>query len=140
MDINKIKIDLEKLITDKGFILYNVSFDNNILKIVIDKKGFLDIDELETCTNIVNKYLDDEDPIENEYSLEVESRGIEKDILFDDASYYLGETLSIKTFDQLHKGKLIKKDNDSLTIKTNKNKDIKINANDIDQINIIVEL
>jgi len=140
MDLNIIKNDLTNIISNNGFILYDICFESNLLKIIIDKKGFLDISELELCTNLINEYLDKTDPIDSEYNLEVESRGIEKDISFDDSNFYLGETIAIKTFDQLHKGKLVKKESDSLTIKTNKNKEIKINANDIEKINIVVEL
>ena len=110
-----------------------------MLSIIVDKKGFLDIDDLEVVTNKINEYLDKEDPIDEEYNLDISSRGLEKDFEFEDANYYIGEWVEVKTMDQLHKGELVESSSDSLVIRTEKNKKIKINANDIMNIHIVVK-
>ena len=143
MDLNKIKNDLTPICLELNLELYRAEYkkenNENILSIVVDKKGFLDIDDIEAVTNKINEYLDKEDPIEEEYKLDVSSRGLEKDFEFDDASYYIGEWVDVKKMDQLHKGELIESTSDSLILKTEKNKKIKINANDIVNIHIVVK-
>ncbi|GEM_PF-1688142 len=141
MNLNKIKDDCLEIIQKSNLKLYSFDYkkkdDSNVLEIVVDKVGFIDIEDIEDITNKINEYLDKEDPIDEEYSLEISSRGLEKDFDFDDASVYIGEWIEVKTFDQLYKGKLIEALKDSLVIKNDKNKNIKINANDISSLRIV---
>ena len=143
MDLNKIKEDCLPFIQELGLSLFSLEYkkenDNNVLEFVIDKKGFVDILEIEKVTEKINEYLDNNDSIEDEYSLSITSRGVEKEIPFDDLSYYKNEWLDVKTIDQLHTGELVEVATDSLTIKTVKNKKVKINANDIVSIKTIVK-
>lgn len=141
MNLNKIKDDCLEIIQKSNLKLYSFDYKkkdkSNVLEIVVDKVGFIDIEDIEDITNKINEYLDKEDPIDEEYSLEVSSRGLEKDFDFDDAPVYIGEWIEVKTFDQLYKGKLIETLKDSLVIKNDKNKNIKINANDINSLRIV---
>lgn len=143
MDLEKIKNDIEPVCVDLGLKLFSLEYkkenNQNMLSIIVDKKGFLDIDDLEAVTNKINEYLDKEDPIDEEYNLDISSRGLEKDFEFEDANYYIGEWVEVKTMDQLHKGELVESSSDSLVIRTEKNKKIKINANDIMNIHIVVK-
>lgn len=143
MDILKIKNDCIPFIEELNLSLYSLELkkdgENNILEFVIDKKGFVDIEEIEKITEKINEYLDETDPIDEDYSLSVTSRGVEKDFPFDDAEYYIGEWIEVKTMDQLHKGELLEKTNDSIIIKDAKNKKVKINANDIMEIHTVIK-
>ena len=143
MDLNKIKNDCLPFIEELGLFLYSLDFkkenDTNVLEFVLDKKGFVDIEEIEKATEKINEYLDKEDPIEEDYSLSVTSRGVEKEVDFDDLGFYLKEWVEVKTIDQLHTGELIEAKSDSLTIKTTKNKKIKINGNDVLSVRTIVK-
>ena len=143
MDLNKIKNDCLPFIEELGLSLYSLEFkkenDTNILEFVLDKKGFVDISEIEMATEKINAYLDKEDPIAEDYSLSITSRGVEKEVDFDDLSYYLKEWVEVKTIDQLHVGELVEASSDSVTIKTAKNKKIKINGNDVLSVRTIVK-
>ena len=143
MDLNLIKEKIESIVNEFNLICYSVEYierdSTKILEVIVDKKGFVDISDITPITERINKYLDDEDPIKEEYSLEVSSRGLFKDFIFDDASYYIGEYVKIKTLDQLFLGELIEVTSDSLIIKNQKNKKIKINANDITNCEITLK-
>ena len=143
MDLNKIKNDCLPFIEELGLSLYSLEFkkenDTNVLEFVLDKKGFVDISEIEMATEKINAYLDKEDPIAEDYSLSITSRGVEKEVDFDDLNYYLKEWVEVKTIDQLHVGELVEASSDSVTIKTAKNKKIKINGNDVLSIRTIVK-
>lgn len=75
----KIRSILEKPITDNGYILYKVEYvkENGMmfLRLYIDKKGVMSIDDCVAVTDIVNPILDSEDPIEESYILDVCSKG-----------------------------------------------------------------
>ena len=141
MDLNKIKMDIEQIVNEHNLILYSVDCIKrdglNILEVTVDKKGYVDISDVEDVTTPISEYLDKENPIDNEYTLEVTSRGLEKEISFDDLVYYPKENLEIKTMDQLHKGVLDDYSSNTITLKTKNNKKIKINVNDILSIRIV---
>ena len=143
MDLNKIKEDCLPFIEELELSLYSLEYkkenDINLLEFTIDKKGFVDIEEIEKVTEKISEYLDNTDPIDEDYSLSVVSRGVEKDFSFDDAAYYKNEWIEVKTLDQLHTGELVEVSSDSLIIKTVKNKKVKINANDIVLVRTIVK-
>lgn len=69
---------LKSSIMQAGFNLDKVEYvkeDNNqVLRIVIDKVGFVDVDDCVLVNNIINPILDEEDPIKEAYILEVCSK------------------------------------------------------------------
>ena len=93
--------------------------------------GPVDIDEVSKATELINEYLDKVDPIKDPYSLEVTSRGIEKEFTLDEIEYYVGEYIFIKTVNQELYGDLMNISGATILIKDRKNKKIKINMNDV---------
>lgn len=53
------------------------------LRIFIDKDGGVDINDCENMSRAIDKPLDDADPIDGEYILEVSSPGIERELIKD---------------------------------------------------------
>ncbi|MBQ6153522.1 MAG: ribosome maturation factor RimP [Ruminococcus sp.] len=53
------------------------------LRIFIDKDGGVDINDCEAMSRAIDKPLDDADPIDGEYILEVSSPGIERELVKD---------------------------------------------------------
>ena len=135
MDINELKKGFEPLVKEAGLTLYSVEFINeyekDILRVTVDKMGPVDIDEVSKASELINEYLDKVDPIKDPYSLEVTSRGIEKEFTLDEIDYYIGEYIFIKTVNQELYGDLISANGATILIKDRKNKKIKINMNDV---------
>lgn len=75
---DKIREMLEKVITDNGYILDRVIYEkedgNNFLRLIIDKKDIITVDDCVTVSNLVNPILDDLDPIRERYILDVCSK------------------------------------------------------------------
>lgn len=134
MDLLKLKEDIGKMVV-LPLKLFNLEYLNengtNYLRVTIDSDTDIDIDDIEALSNVINEYLDKTDPIDEEYVLEVTSRGIEREFSFDEAKDYLKEYILVKTYDQVQYGYLVKADNSSISIKNNRNKIINIDANDI---------
>ena len=135
MDLNKIKLDITPLLEGLELSLYSIDFkeENGVytLEIVVDKKGDIDIDEITKATELINEYLDKEDPIDKEYQLLVESRGIEREFCVDEVEDYIGSYIFIKTINEELYGDLISLEGANMIVKNRKNKKIKINLNDV---------
>ena len=79
MDICKIVEGLIKdVIEENNYILDSVSYvfedGNNFLRVVIDKNGIIDIDDCVYVSKLINPILDREDPISDNYILDVCSK------------------------------------------------------------------
>ena len=81
--------------------LWDVTFEKEgadwFLRIFIDKDGGVSIDDCVDLTHAINKPLDEADPIEQAYFLEVSSPGVERDLVRDEHfSAYIGEKIKVK--------------------------------------------
>lgn len=79
MDIAvKIKELIQQIVEENNYIIDSVEYvregGNNFLRIVIDKNGIIDIDDCVNVTNLINPLLDKEDPIKDNYILDVCSK------------------------------------------------------------------
>lgn len=81
----KIRNMIEDIITNNGYILDEVIYEKEgsiyFLRVVIDKEGIMDVEDCVTVSNLINPILDKEDPIEDNYILDVcsKERGNEED-------------------------------------------------------------
>ena len=79
MDIaSKIRNLLETIIQEHGYILDEVAYEKegsiNFLRIVIDKKGIITVEDCVEVSGIINPLLDEADLIEDNYILDVCSK------------------------------------------------------------------
>ncbi len=74
----KIKKLIENIITENGYILDEVKYEKekniNFLRVIIDKQGIMDVEDCVVVSNLINPILDKEDPIEENYILDVCSK------------------------------------------------------------------
>lgn len=94
--------DIAKPLADElGVILWDVRFQkegaNWYLRIFIDKEGGVDIEDCVNMSHAIEKPLDELDPIEQSYNLQVSSAGIERDLVRDEHFVsYVGEKIMLK--------------------------------------------
>ena len=72
MDLIKESVEKEGYILDE--VIYEKEDGNYFLRVVIDKKGFIDIDDCIKVTRIVDTLLDTVDYIKDSYILDVCSK------------------------------------------------------------------
>lgn len=95
------------------------------LRIFIDKDGGVSIDDCVDFTHAINKPLDEADPIEQAYCLEVSSPGIERELVRDEHfEKSLGKKVMLKTIrpvdgEREFKGVLESFDGTAVTVKVN---------------------
>ncbi len=95
---------VKPIVEEMGLILWDVRFVKEgagwYLRIFIDKDSGVTIEDCENVTRAVDKPLDDLDPIEQNYCLEVSSPGIERELVkYEHFESFLGAPVMVK----LHK-------------------------------------
>ena len=66
------------ILADLGLELYDLEHAGGILKVVIDRDGGVDLEEIALATRLISRELDHSDPIPGRYTLEVGSPGLER--------------------------------------------------------------
>ncbi len=118
---------VKPIIEQMGLRLWDVRFVKEgaswYLRIFIDKDSGVTIDDCEAVSRAVDKPLDDLDPIEQNYCLEVSSPGIERELIKDEHfDAFLGAPVMIKTIrpddngERDFKGTLIAHTKDDITV------------------------
>ena len=92
---------VEPFAEELGLKIWDVRFlkegSSWFLRIFIDKDGGVSIDDCVDLTHAINKPLDEADPIEQAYFLEVSSPGVERDLVRDEHfEAYIGEKIKVK--------------------------------------------
>ncbi|MDR2939476.1 MAG: ribosome maturation factor RimP [Clostridiales bacterium] len=101
------------LLSENGLKLYDIEYvkegPNWYLRIYIDnidKSKVISISDCESVTRYVSKFLDEKDPIEHAYILEVSSPGIDRLLKKDsDFAEYTGSVVDIKLYKPINKQK-----------------------------------
>ncbi len=93
----------EEVAAQSGVYVVDVSYakegGNNVLCFYIDKDGGVGIDECEAFSRAVEAVLDEKDPIEENYSLEVSSPGVDRKLTKErEFMYYVGREVDVKLF------------------------------------------
>ena len=115
-DIEKKIFDAcEKAVTDENMMLLEVElvkeFGSLILRFTIDKDGGIDIDDTTLISEKVGLILDEIDPIDKEYYLEVSSVGLERELRnIEEIKANIGKYINVKTYEKLTVGKKSQKE------------------------------
>jgi ribosome maturation factor RimP len=111
-----IATEVEALISpvaeELGYYIWDVSYVKEgtewFLRITIDSENGINIDDCENMSRAIDPLLDEADPIEDAYRLEVSSPGIEREIKTDfHLSKCLGETVEAKFYAPLNGAKSV---------------------------------
>lgn len=105
--MTKIEENIETLVKSEieslGYELYDVIYvkeaKDYYLKIFIDRENGISIDDCEKVSNVISDILDKEDPIKDQYFLEVSSAGLER-VLRNDKHFKdnIGKEVEVKLF------------------------------------------
>lgn len=117
---------IEPYLAEHGFELVDVEYvkegGSYFLRIYVDKEGGIDIDDCGLISEYMSQKLDENDPIEEAYFLEVSSPGAERPLKkADDVRKAVGKDVFVTTYEPIggskeFEGKLLSFDNDELVI------------------------
>ena len=150
--VNQLRELIEPIVkvTDLDFvdIEYIKEGENWILRVFVENEdGELDIDQLTELSRLISQKLDEKDPIDKRYFLEVSSPGVERPLRkVKDYERFKGENIKISTYRKINNskefiGKLIGIDeNKVITIKLkDTDEEMEINYSDISKANLYEE-
>ena len=126
-------------------VLYEKKYDGMNLTVVIDKEGGVTIDDCEKLHRAIDGPLDELDPIDVAYILNVSSPGIDRPLTLErDYKRNLNKKISVKLYKPLdgkknYDGVLIGYDDESFTIEMKNGKQITFNKKDTAKVEPIIE-
>ena len=104
---------IEPIADELGYKIWNVEYVREgadmYLRVTIDSEEGIDIDDCERMTRAIDPILDEADPIEDSYFLEVSSPGVER-VLVTDEHFALmaGEEVEVKLYRAINGAKSIR--------------------------------
>ena len=147
MDKNYIKEILTKDIQSLGCDIWGIEFfgkqNNQTLRIYIDNKEGISIEDCEKVSKHVVKILDVENNFSNKYLLEVSSPGLDRKFFFEDQyKDYIDCSIKVRYINDLNKkisikGKMLEVTREGLFIESG-NEDFKVPFSSIIQANLIM--
>ena len=124
--LETIERTFKNIFLEKGIYYVDAEYvkepKGNVFRIFIDKEGGVDLDSCEIASNIVSDWLDEVDPIEESYFLEVSSPGAEREIKNDEQlETFIGKRILIKCYKKINNekefiGKLKSFDKEKVTL------------------------
>ncbi|MDE7454242.1 MAG: ribosome maturation factor RimP [Clostridia bacterium] len=126
-------------------VLYEKKYDGMNLTIVIDKDGGVTINDCEKLHRAIDEPLDELDPIEGSYTLNVSSPGLDRPLKLErDYQRNLNKKILVKLYKPIDKkktfeGVLVEYDVDTFTIIDKNKNTIKFNKKDTAKVEPIIE-
>ncbi len=140
---------LNPILSKNNFELVDVEYVKEgphlYLRVFIDKPGGITIDDCQKVSEQLSNLLDEKDPIEDNYFLEVSSPGLDRPLKNDkDLERSIDKDIEISLYKQIdgkkkYTGKLIKFDNKSIFFCDEKKEEIQINRDIISKINLAIK-
>lgn len=141
---------LQEFLAENGLSLYDAEYvkegPDRVLRVYIDKEdGYIGTEDCEKVSRFLSDKLDELDPIEDNYVLEVSSPGLDRELKKDEHfSRYIGEEVEVslyKAIDGEKKlvGKLVSKDAEGLKINVD-GSEMLIGNEQITKVNLAVTI
>lgn len=124
--LTKIEEMITPILIERDVTLEDIQYvregNNNYLRLFIDKTGGIDLDECSIVSELVSEKLDEEDPINGAYFLEISSPGAEKPLKTkEDFANNVGKNVYVTLYvhidgEKEYEGTLQQFEQDTLTI------------------------
>ena len=121
MVLNELKKLIEAKLNTLGYDLVEFNFGNDTLSVVVDKESEIDMNMIVEVTNELNAYLDEINPFEKPYTLDLSSLGAEKPLKVERLSAYVGKYVNVHLInpikgENIYEGDLKEVDDDRIII------------------------
>ena len=147
MDLNSLKQLISEKVNEEGYELYSLSFANETLSLVVDRVEDIDMDAIVSLTNVLNAYLDEVNPFEKAYTLDVSSLGAEKPLSVEKLDAYVGKFVHVHLInpikgENIYEGDLVNVSDETITltyrIKT-RSMSVEINKENISKVRLAIK-
>ncbi len=122
MDLNAL---IKEKVNESGYDLISVSsrFEKGeqVLSIIVDRVKPIDMDDIVEISKILNDYLDELNPFDNSYTLDISSLGAEKPLNKDKLGDYLNSYVHVHLInpingENIYEGTLVGLDEEKITL------------------------
>lgn len=137
----------QPLVDEMGLTLWDVRFEKEgslwFLRYLVDKEGGVNIQECEDLSRALSKLLDETDPIEQSYYLEVGSPGVERELVKDwHFQRYLGHPVYLRLIRPVEgvrdfEGTLVSKEGDAITLLIDEDVEMTVQQNEAAYIRLV---
>ena len=119
---DRVQLLVTPLLEGAGLELYDLELNGGVLRILVDREGGPDIDAISQVARAISRTLDEHDPIDGHYTLEVSTPGLERPLRT--ATHFrraIGSEVKVKTHPQVEgdrriEGTVTAADDDTCTI------------------------
>ncbi len=142
--MEKIKELVKNIVEQEGYILYDCLLEKEkgdlYLRVLVDHLDGVTIDDIVKVNHSISNMLDVEDPIEEEYFLEVMSPGAERELrTSEEIKRFIGYHVFVKTLVTTFEGELLSIKDNVVTIKENNRKKAQVDLMDVEIIRLAVK-
>lgn len=115
---------IEPIAAERGAVVFDLEFGAGKLEVTVDRSGGIDMEAIAAITRAISRQLDELDPIQGHYTLEVSSPGLERTLRTPEHfEWAIGQKVSIKTVpdlegDRRQQGTIESADRHTVTIAT----------------------
>jgi ribosome maturation factor RimP len=120
--VERVRSIVEPLLTARSLEVYDIEHAGGSLRILVDRADGIDLGALSDVTRAVSRALDEADPIEGRYTLEVSSPGLERPLRTPGHfARAIGTEVAVKTVpdaegDRRIRGQLVSVDDDGIAV------------------------
>ena len=125
MELNQLKGLIESKVNALGYDLvefnYGYKDGQDLLSIVVDKVSEIDMDMIVNLTHALNEYLDELNPFDKPYTLDLSSLGAEKPLKVEQLSNYVNKYVNVHLInpikgENIYEGDLVSVSDDKIII------------------------
>lgn len=94
----KVRSIVEGRLKEEGYELYEVTYHpgkNASLQVIVDRVSPISLEEIVNVSNLISSLLDENDPTDEPYTLDVSSLGAEKPIAINRLEEYVGRYVNL---------------------------------------------
>ena len=151
MELSTLKELLNNKVNEAGYELVSLQFERKqgtlTLSIVVDRVEPIDMAAIVALTDILNPYLDELNPIEEAYSLDISSLGAEKPLKIESLDKYVESFIHVHLTnpiagENIYEGTLTKVEDDKIFIKfmiKTRAKEIEILKSNISSVRLAIK-
>jgi ribosome maturation factor RimP len=133
------------LLEGRGLDLYDLELGGGVLKVTVDRRGGVDLDEVAQVTRAVSRVLDEADPIPGRYTLEVTTPGVERRLRTPaHFARAVGESVKVKLRpgaegERRVEGTLTESDEDGISVQPPEGEERRIALDEIDKARTVLQ-
>ena len=125
MELNQLKELIEKKVNELGYDLVEFNYAHkdgqDLLSVVVDKTVEIDMEMIVELTHALNDYLDEINPFEKPYTLDLSSLGAEKPLKIEQLGSYVNKYVNVHLInpikgENIYEGDLVSVDDDKIII------------------------